>query len=202
VYQNAQIIMNKEIFMKMLALLLMVLTSSTYAIDIIANNDIIKSNRFSLDLDGVELWDVAHQRREDVISEFTNKCLFEIPVRVLGHEPYLRDFYTNFNHKLHTKVIRVKHRNYGIQLICRATMKLDHDYGFVAKYSEIYEDQVNGTYQTCKKMVDVIDNSDSEEPMLLRRVYFSYANRRNGEAYFPKCQILKLLVLPRQSQKI
>lgn len=183
--------------MKTLITLLLVMTSSTYAAEIIANNDVIKSNRVSLYLDGVELWDVPEEYREDLTAEFTNKCLTEIPTRVLGHEPVLADFYPNFTHNLRTRVERVTYRGKGVQLLCRANMKLNRDYKFSAVYSTIYNDNVNGTFNFCKNLIEELDNSPSEEPVLMRRAYYTYAQRENGEAYFPQCQILKLLVLPR-----
>ncbi len=164
----------------------------------IQNDDIIKKKSLTINVDGLELWDIPLEQREQARQDFVVKCYEEIPARSTNHYLAVEAQSEFFNfHDIHTtyNVVEKRYRNLGTQLICRNMIQTTRTSGvyFDADYSEVYSDR-NGTMELCKEKIAQIDATAAQNGVLTRRAYFTYSRDRDGNVTFPKCQTLTIFL--------
>lgn len=184
--------------MKMLLTFSLLLASTFSFSQNIQHGDILKKNSLTLNVDGIELWDIPVNERETAIKDFTEKCTNEIPQRTQDHAELLEASHSFFAYNaldIDHQVITMEHRGFGTQLICRASIKTNSEalFHFAFEYSEIFSNR-NGTEEICRERIQDIDATSVQEAVLTRRAYFTYGYDRAGNVIFPKCQTLKIFV--------
>lgn len=185
--------------MKLLVMTLVLFTSATAFSQRIQNGDILRKDGLTLNLDGLEIWDVAPEEQAQALEAFSDRCLNEIAARNNAHAEALAHVHAFFHpNDLVTEYKIIKNRtSYGDQYLCRASIKIKKSslFTFSFEYSPIYSDP-NGTEELCRSKIEEIDQTAIENRIYTRRAYFTYAQDSNGNVYFPKCQTLKIILSP------
>lgn len=174
--------------------LLLCFSLSAFAQKIIKSDDVLRKNYLEINLDGLELWDLAADQVAAKTAEFNNKCYEEIPERMYAHMNKLAQVHPYFNISdivLENTVNKNEVSGLGTQLICRSVVTINTTANFIFEfdYSKVFKDNRNGTFNLCQDLISEIDRKSVQQGVFYRRVYYIYGTK-NGNVFFPKCQTL------------